>query len=99
MKKFRNIEIGSVVATYNRAGSAKIEGSEKPNGSFLSRKMYYTKPNNFGKVIAIHGHNAHAVRLTFENGKTEEIGLSTHYHLNGEVGDCVAHQKKYSINF
>jgi hypothetical protein len=97
MKKFRSIEIGSAVAIYNRAGSKKIEGSEKPNGSFLARKMYYTNANAVGVVTKIHGHNAHAVRITLDNGKEIEMGLDTHYHLNGEIGECVAHQDKYSL--
>ena len=97
MKKFRSIEIGSVVATYRKAGSKKIEGSEKPNGSFLARKMFYTNPTNFEKVVAIKGLNAHAAQLVFESGKTEYVGLDTHYHLNGEIGDCVAHQDTYSM--
>ncbi len=97
MKKFRTVEIGSSIAIYNRAGSKKIEGSEKPNGSFLARKMFYSKPVVSGIVTKIHGHNAHAVRITFDNGKEYEMGLDTHYHLNGEIGDCVAHQDTYSM--
>lgn len=97
MNKFRTIEVGSSVAFYTNAGHKKIEGSEKPNGSFLSRKMYYTKPNAQGIVTKIHGHNATACRVFLDNGKEVEIGLSTHYHLNGEIGDCPAHQDTYSI--
>ena len=99
MKKFRSIEVGSVVATYRNAGSKKIEGSEKPNGSFLARKMYYTKPTNFGKVVKIKGANAYACEIFFEDGKSEHIGLDTHIHLNGEIGDCVAHQESYKITY
>lgn len=98
MKKFRTIEIGSNVAFYSKAGSKKIEGSERPNGSYLARKMYFTKPIASGVVVKIHGHNAHACQITFDNGKTFEMGLDTHYHLNGEIGDCVAHQDNYSFN-
>jgi hypothetical protein len=97
MKKFRSIEIGSDVAFYSNAGRKKIEGSEKPNGQFLARKMFYTKPIASGVVVKIKGHNAHACQITFDNGKTFEMGLDTHYHLNGEIGDCVAHQDNYSM--
>lgn len=97
MKKFRSIEIGSNVAFYLNAGSKKIEGSEKPNGSFLARKMFYTNPNAVGVVVKIKGHNAHACQITLDNGKVIEMGLTTHYHLNGEIGDCVAHQDNYSM--
>lgn len=98
MKKFRTIELGSTVAFYYRAGSKKIEGSERPNGSYLARKMYFTNDYANGVVTKIHGHNAHACRITLDNGKEVEIGLDTHYHLNGEIGDCVAHQDNYSMN-
>jgi hypothetical protein len=97
MKKFRTIEIGSTVAVYLSAGSKKIEGSEKPNGSFLARKMYSAKPYRLGVVSKIHGHNGDACRITFEDGSTVEMGLTTHYHLNGEISECVAHQDNYSI--
>lgn len=97
MKKFRTIELGSSVAIYNRAGSKKIEGSERPSGGFLARKMFYTNPVASGVVTKIHGHNAHAVRITLDNGKEIEMGLDTHYHLNGEIGECVAHQDTYSL--
>lgn len=99
MKKFRNFEIGSTIAIYNRAGSKRIEGSEKPNGIFLSRKMYYTKPVAFGVVTKIHGHNAYACRVTFDNGQEIEMGYDSHLHLNGEIGECVAHQEKYSVTY
>lgn len=98
MKKFRTIELGSTVALYNRAGSKKIEGSEKPNGSYLARKMYFSNPVATGVVTKIHGHNAHACRITLDNGKEIEIGLDSHYHLDGVIGECVAHQDKYSMN-
>lgn len=98
MKKFRTIEIGSNVAFYSKAGSRKIEGSDKPNGSYLSRKMFYTTPIASGIVTKIKGHNAYACQITFDNGKTFEMGLDTHYHLNGEIGECLAHQNHYSIS-
>jgi len=98
MNKFRTIELGSTVALYNRAGSQKIEVSEKPHGSYLARKMYFSNPVATGVVTKIHGHNAHACRITFDNGKEIEIGLDSHYHLNGEIGDCVAHQNTYSLS-
>jgi hypothetical protein len=101
MKKFRTIELGSTVAFYSKAGSKKIEGSEGTvpgyPQAFYSQKMFYTKPLAFGVVTKIKGHNAHACRVFLDNGQEIEIGLDTHYHLNGEIGECKSHQEKYSI--
>lgn len=101
MKKFRTIEIGSSVAFYSKAGHKKIEGSEGsvpgfPN-AYRSRKMFYTTPKVEGVVVKIHGWNANACRVFLDNGQEIEIGLDTHYHLNGEIGDCLAHQDTYSL--
>jgi len=95
MKKFRNIEIGSNVSVYNSAGAKRIEGSERPDGSFLSAKMYFDKSYRSGIVTKIHGHNANACRITFDNGQEVEVGLSTHYHLDGAT--CDRHQSNYSL--
>lgn len=99
MKKFRNIEVGSSVAFYRPAGFQRIENSEHSyNGliAFRSRKMFYTKPMAEGIVTKIHGHNKYACRVFLDNGQEIEIGLDTHFHLNGEIGDCVSHQETYT---
>lgn len=99
MKKFRSIEVGSSVAFYLPAGFQRIENSEHiHNGltAFRSRKMFYTKPMAEGVVTKLHGHNAYACRVFLDNGQEIEIGLDAHYHLNGEIGDCVSHQENYS---
>lgn len=95
MKKFRSIEVGSTVAFYSSAGLKRIEGSEHLyNGmpAFRSRKMYSAKPSAFGVVVKIKGHNAHACRVFLDNAQEVEIGLTTHYHLNNEIGECLSHK-------
>lgn len=97
MKKFRTIEIGSSVAFYHNSGLEKIEGSEGSVPGFphayRSRKMYSAKPYAFGNVVKIHGWNSNACRVFLDNGQEVEVGLTSHYHLNGEIGECVAHRK------
>ena len=95
MKKIFNIELGSNVAFYNNAGSRRVEGSDRKDGSFLSRKMYYTNASHSGKVVKIKGHNGSSARIYLDNGQEIEIGYGTHYHLNGDV--CANHWNKYDI--
>jgi hypothetical protein len=94
MNKFLTIELGSNVAFYNNAGRQFFT----ENGKGYSRKMFYTNPNAQGVVVRIKGHNANACRVFLDNGMEIEMGLSTHYHLNGEVGSCLHHQDTYSLN-
>lgn len=92
MKKFRNIEIGSVVEFFHFSKHEKIEGSEHTyNGmpAWRSRKIYSTKPYANGVVVKIKGHNAHACRVFLDNGQEVEIGLDSHFHLGSS--ECVAH--------
>ena len=97
MNKFRTIEIGSSVAFYSSRGRSAIYLDGRSVSR--SRKMYSITPSAFGKVVKIKGHNADSCRVFLDNGQEVEIGLSTHYHLNGEIGECLAHQDHYSITY
>ena len=95
MKNFKNIELGSTVAFYSPKGFSPIYTDEQ--GYTRSRKMYSLTPSNMGKVVAIKGHNGTACRITLDNGQAIEVGLSSHYHLDNNQGECLHHQDAYTL--
>jgi hypothetical protein len=96
MNKYKNIELGSTVAFYSNKGTSAIY-LDKYNVS-RSRKMYSLTPSAMGKVVSIKGHNGDACRVTLDNGQAVEVGLSTHYHLENAIGECLHHRDTYALN-
>ena len=84
---YRGIKLGDTVAVYYSFTREKIEGSEKPNGVFLTRKVYSAKPSRYGVVADIHCHNGYAARITFSDGSNAELGLGTHFKIEGQLND------------
>ena len=87
MNEFQGMRIGDFIEVFSNRGSRVIPGSEtRSNGitTMRSQKVFFRKPTHAGKIAAIRGHNKHACKITFEDGKSVEIGLTSHIHREGK---------------